>query len=48
MHSGSPQVQPPSLAQASLVRRRLPLPDPGLDRLLAILEPRGTYGEWEL
>jgi hypothetical protein len=48
LHSGSPQVQPPSLAQAALVRCRLPLPSTGLDLLLAFLEPGGPYGEWEL
>jgi hypothetical protein len=47
-YSGSSQVQPPSLAQAALVRGRLPLPSSGFDRLLAFLEPRGPRREWQL
>lgn len=46
--SGSPQVQPPPFPQAAVVRRRVPIPDLGLAYLLAVLEPRGAYGEWEL
>jgi len=48
MNSGSSQVQPPTLAQAAVVRRRVPVPDLWLDHLLAFLESRGAYGEWEL
>jgi hypothetical protein len=48
MCSGSPQVQPPPFPQIAVVRRRVSVPDPGLDHLLALLESRGAYGEWEL
>jgi hypothetical protein len=48
IYSGNPQVQPPSLAQAALVRRRLPLPDPRLDLLLAFLQPQRACWKWKL